>query len=291
MTEQPSEVPFAFFGTPKVARDTLASLLAAGYRPQVVITSPDARRGRGLASAPCETKEYAEAERLPVLTPETLDEEFISGLRSRGLAYAIVVAYGKIFPQELIDAFPQGVLNVHYSLLPRYRGASPVETALLNGETETGVTVQRMVARMDAGDIIAQLRTPIDVAETARELRARLVTLGAELLIGALPAYLDGSSVPVPQDHGEATFARKIAKADGELQPSDSSESKWRKYRAYAESPGTYFYAEKEGSRIRVKVAEAAFTDGAFVVKRIVPEGKGVQDFSWLEKSGWQPTL
>lgn len=283
------DTPFAFFGTPYVARDTLAGLLEAGYAPEVVVTSPDSLRGRGLVPTACDTKIFALEHGLPVLSPERPDARLIDDLRSFGVRYAIVVAYGKLLPQSVIDFFPEGVLNVHYSLLPKYRGASPVEAALLYGDPETGVTVQQMTLRMDAGDIVATRIVPISKTDTIRELRPRLIEAGAELLIEVLPAYVAGRAPLVPQDESQATLAPKIAKEDGELKLQGNAEENWRKYRAYLESPGTYFFAAKNGRRIRVKVTKARYADGAFVIEKIIPEGKPEQEFSWLAQNGWQP--
>ena len=144
---------FIYFGTPYVAKDTLQVLVEKGFTPKLVVTSPDAPSGRGLVLTPSDTKTWALEHNLPVRTPEKLDASAITELRALGADYAVVVAYGKILPQALIDIFPKGVLNVHYSLLPRYRGASPVESALLNGDIVTGVSVQRMVYKLDAGDV------------------------------------------------------------------------------------------------------------------------------------------
>jgi len=284
-----SHKPFAFFGTPYVARDTLKYLVQEGYLPSVVVTSPDAPRGRGLALTPCETKSWALEHTLPVLTPEKLDAEFLKELQSYGCAYAIVVAYGKILPQALIDSFPNGVLNIHYSLLPKYRGASPVEGALLNGETETGVAIQSMVFELDAGALLASKAVSINPDETTRELRPRLVTLGAELLIATLPDYEAGSIVPVPQDHTLATFTRKIKKESGELSLKGNSTENWNKYRAYAESPGTYTFLEKNGKRLRTKIKTATFKDGVFVPLGVVPEGKNETTYSALVSQGYVP--
>lgn len=267
-----SPKPFAFFGTPYVARDTLRYLCEQGYVPEVVVSSPDAMKGRGLVLTPSETKAWALEYELPVLTPETIDDAFIESMKAYGCAYAIVVAYGKILPQALIDAFPLGILNIHYSLLPKYRGASPVEGALLAGETVTGVSIQQMVYELDAGDVLASKEVAILPAETTRELRPRLVSIGAELLVSILPAFEAGTLTPVPQDHAEATRTKKIKKELGELSLSGDPLENWNRYRAYAESPGTYFYMEKGGKRVRVKIRTAAFTDGAFVPLRVVPE-------------------
>lgn len=277
--------PFLFFGTPYVARDTLAHLLSHGYRPEAVITSPDAPRGRGQVLTPCETKAFALSEGLSVLTPDTLDAAFIDSLTSYGAAYAIVVAYGKILPQALIDAFPQGVLNIHYSLLPRYRGASPVEAALLNGDAITGVSIQQMVYALDAGDILASEEVAIDPNETTRELRPRLVSIGARLLVEMLPAFEAGTLSPAPQDHAHATVTKKIKKEMGELSLSGDPRENWNKYRAYAESPGTYFFLEKDGKPVRVKIRTARFANGAFIPERVVPEGKGEMAFADLARA------
>ncbi len=261
---------FAFFGTPVVASDTLATLLEHGFVPTVVVTSPDAPRGRGLVLTPSPTKTLALAHGIPVLTPEKLDDTAMAAIAAYACDYALVVAYGKIFPETLIATFPKGVLNVHYSLLPKYRGATPLETALLAGEHETGVTVQKMVKELDAGDIIAQEATVIKETETARELRPRLIRMGAELLIATLPAWQRGDIVPIPQDASQATHAHKIKKEDGLLDLAAPAAENWNKYRAYADSIGTYFF---EGEK-RMKITSAEFASGKFRVLRVIPEGK-----------------
>lgn len=261
---------FAYFGTPKVASDTLSLLLERGFVPAVVITSPDALKGRGLVLTPSETKTLALAHNIPVLSPEKLDTKIITEIRAFGCDYAVCVAYGKIFPEALIDAFPKGVLNVHYSLLPKYRGATPLETALLFGDAETGVTVQKMVKELDAGDILAQKAVKIAEGETARELRPRLIELGANLLADILPALLSGNLEPLPQDASHATHAYKIKKEDGLLSLGASAEENWNKYRAYADSIGTYFFEKGK----RMKITKASFKKGVFIIKRVIPEGK-----------------
>ena len=265
---------FAYFGTPYVATDTLAILLERGFIPAVVVSSPDARKGRGMELTPSSLSEFALEHELPLLRPESLDAEAIAAIREYDCDYAIVVAYGKIFPESLIDAFPKGVLNIHNSLLPKYRGASPVEGALLNGETVTGVTVQKMVKELDAGDVLAQKEVAIESQETTRELRPRLIREGAELLADILPAFAEGALTGVPQQHEAATFSGKIAKEEGLLDLAGDARINWNKYRAYAESPGTYFYADKGGKKMRVKIKTARYEDNAFVPDRIVPEGK-----------------
>ena len=262
---------FAFFGTPSVARETLAALLDAGFTPTVVVTNPDAPKGRGLALTPSPVKELSAERGIPVLTPESLDDAAQAAIAAYGCEYAVVVAYGKIFPESLISAFPLGVLNVHYSLLPKYRGATPMEAALLAGDEVTGVTVQKMVKALDAGDILAQEETPIAPTETARELRPRLIALGAKLLVETLPAFERGEIAPRKQDDARATRARKFTKDDGRLDLSGDARENWNKYRAYADTIGTHFFTE-DGTRVKIKSAELA--SGQFRVLRVVPEGK-----------------
>ena len=267
---------FAYFGTPTVASETLATLIEHGFTPAVVVTSPDAPRGRGLVLTPSPVKTLARTHGLPVLTPEKLDEEALAAVRAHDCDYALVVAYGKIFPEELINAFPKGVINVHYSLLPKYRGATPLETALLAGESETGVTIQKMVKEMDAGDIIAQESTVIAPDETAKELRPRLISMGAKLLAASLPGYLAGDIALVPQDASLATRARKLKKEDGLLDLSAPALENWHKYRAYADSIGTFFFENGK----RMKLTSAEFAAGVFRVLSVIPEGKKEVEYS-----------
>ena len=261
---------FVYFGTPTVASETLATLIENNFIPALVVTSPDAPRGRGLVLTPSPTKELALAHDIPVLTPEKLDSAAMAAIAAHDASYGICVAYGKIFPEELIATFPKGVLNVHYSLLPKYRGATPLETALLSGESETGVTIQKMVKEMDAGDILAQEATPIGASETARELRPRLIEMGAALLVATLPAYLCGEITPVAQDDSQATRAYKIKKEDGLLDLTASAEENWNTYRAYTDSIGTYFFENGK----RMKITNAEFAKSEFRVLTLIPEGQ-----------------
>lgn len=265
-----SVLPFIFFGTPTVASDTLAILIERGFVPTLIVTSPDAPAGRGLALTPSPVKALALEKGIPVLTPEKLTDDVIASIQEYACDYALCVAYGKIFPEALINAFSKGVLNVHYSLLPKYRGATPLEGALLAGEAETGVTIQKMVKELDAGDIIAQKHTPIAPEETARELRPRLIELGAILLADTLPAYLSDAITPTPQDATHASHSGKLQKEDGLLSLADSAEKNWNKYRAYADSVGTYFFKNNK----RMKIIKASFKNGTFTIERIIPEGK-----------------
>ncbi len=272
--------PFVFFGTPYVARDTLEILKNREYVPVLVVTSPDQPRGRGMKLTQSETKDWALANSIPVITPEKITPDVIAEISACGATLGIVAAYGKILPKELIDSFPLGIVNIHYSLLPKYRGASPVESALLAGDTVTGVAIQQMVPALDAGDILALQEVPIELTETTRELRPRLVTIGGNLLADMLPTFIEGSIEGAPQDSTQATRCKKITKEQGLLNLTDDPQTNWQKYRAYAESPGTYFFVQKGERSIRMKITKAALENGQFVVQRVIPEGKAEQDFT-----------
>lgn len=271
-----SQQKFIFFGTPDVARDTLIELVEAGWKPELVVSNPDAPRGRKHVMTPSETKAWAEEQDFSIFTPDKLDDEAIETIVELGADYAVVVAYGKILPEKLLQVFPKGVFNVHYSLLPKYRGATPVESALLNDDKETGVTVQKMIYELDAGDIVAAERIEIEDQDTTETLRPRLVKIGAELLLNSLPKYFAGEITSTEQEPAEATFCHKLQKADGELDLSASARDNWNKYRAYKAWPGTFFF--KDDKRIKITAAHWD-QDQGFVIDRVVPEGKKEMDW------------
>jgi methionyl-tRNA formyltransferase len=271
---------FIFFGTPRVARETLAALVGAGYVPIAVVTNPPAPKGRGMELMPSETEVFAREQGLPVHTD-------LDALPPAD--YGVVVAYGKILSEDILNHFPLGLLNVHYSLLPRYRGAAPVETALLHGEKETGVTVQRLALKMDAGDVLAYATEGVRDEDTVKSLRPRLTKLGATLLLDTLPGFLAGNVVSRVQDATQVTYAPKLKKSDGELVLSGDGWQNWLRYRAFDDASGTYFFGTVGSKTMRVKIVKAAYIDGMFVVQRVVPEGKSEQDYTTLLATDFTP--
>lgn len=263
-------IKYAFWGTPSVASDTLQILIDAGLVPSVVITNPDRKQGRGLELAPTPVKTLALKYNIQVLTPDKVDQDFIKEFSKFNLDISIVVAYGNILPENIINVPSFGTLNIHYSLLPKYRGASPVESALLYGDTETGVAIQKMVKKLDAGDIIALEKFPINEIISKEELRSELIKLGANLLIKIIPDYLDGKIVSTPQDENLATHCGKIKKEDGLININDDGIINYNKYRAYSGWPGIFFFQDGK----RVKVTKAHLEDGQFVIEKVIPEGK-----------------
>lgn len=277
----------AFWGTPELTRAYLDALEAAGLSPVVVVTNPDRPKGRGQELAAPPAKLWALERSIPVLQPEKLDDAFMEDLRRFRPDISAVVAYGSIIPEAAISLPPRGTLNVHYSLLPAYRGASPTESAILAGDTETGCSIQVMVPALDAGPVIAEERLSIGPDETTPELRARLTALGARMLADTIPKHIAGETAPVPQDDSLATRARKIRKEDALLDIENGDPARnYRAYRAYAEWPRAYFFARKNGTDTRVIITKAHFENGSFAIDRVLPEGRKEIAYEDFKKNG-----
>ena len=207
-----------FMGTPEFAVASLRRLREDGHEIVGVFTQPDKPGNRRKLTAP-PVKEYALSENLPVFQPESMrDPEALSLLRSLGPELTVVAAYGQILPEDVLNVPPLGSVNVHASVLPKYRGAAPINRAILEGETETGVTIMHMAKKLDAGDIISVRTTPIDPDEDAEQLFARLADLGAALLSETIPHIADGTAARTPQDDAQSTYAHMLSR---ELSPID----------------------------------------------------------------------
>jgi len=277
-----NNINFAFFGTPSVASRTLDILHTNGYTPKIIITSPPARSGRGMHMSESPVSLWAKAHSIPCLTPLRIDSEFINKLSTYEVELSIVVAYGKILPQALIDLPKYKTVNIHYSLLPLYRGASPVEEALLRGDAKTGVSIQMMEFKLDSGGILARQEVSIGIDEMKEELRARLIDMGSEMLIRIIPDIIAGTIGRETQDESKATYCTKIKKEDGEINPEGDGFLNYNKYRAYEGWPGLFFF--KSGKRI--KITKARYENNSFIIERVVPEGKKEIDYEILQRNG-----
>jgi methionyl-tRNA formyltransferase len=205
-----------FFGTPAFAVPSLEALLQSKHQVVGVVSQPDRPRGRGQQLQPTPTKAVALAHGVPVLQPPKIrDEAFLEQIRALGPDLAVVVAFGRILPDALIAIPRLGLINVHASLLPKYRGAAPIQRAVLAGDRETGITIMRIVTEMDAGAIFTMRAVPIAPDATSGEMEAILARVGAELLIPVVDDLAAGRAVETPQDHSLATYAPKITKEEG----------------------------------------------------------------------------
>ena len=245
---------FAFFGTPEVASDTLEILCDAGYIPKVIITSPDRRSGRGMNMTDTPVSIWARAHNIECLKPEKITAEFIEEFKKWGVDLSIVIAYGKILPEDIIEVPALGTINIHYSLLPKYRGASPVEEAILRGDEFTGVCIQEMKYKLDSGPILALEEVKIDNDETKVELLEKLTIIGANLLVNKLPDILEKNIEPKGQDESRASYCTKMSKEDGELDLNTDATVNYNKYRAFYGWPGVFFF--KDGKRIKITKAK-----------------------------------
>lgn len=230
-----------FMGSPAFAVPTLDAL-AREQDVLAVFTQPDKPAGRGRKLTPVPVKVWAEEHATPIFQPRALRKqpEAVDALRALQPDAIVVAAYGLILPQAVLDIAPHGCLNVHASLLPKYRGAAPIPAAILNGDAETGVTIMRMDADVDTGPIFAQAREPIRSDDTTLTLSARLAELGARLMVETLPKVLRGEVTPIPQDDAQASFSPKIDKEDGRIDWSKPAIRIDRMVRAYTPWPGAF---------------------------------------------------
>jgi methionyl-tRNA formyltransferase len=229
-----------FFGTPEFAVPSLRALLESGHAVARVITQPDEPKGRGRRLAPPPVKVAAHEAGIPVLQPAGLEESLLP----RQVDAAVVVAYGKIIPEPLLEIPRRGFVNVHASLLPKYRGAAPVAWAIRNGDSVTGVTTMQMAKRLDTGDILLQKACEISPRETAGELHDRLAETGAGLLVETLRQWEAGALAPKPQDGSQATYAPKLTKRDGLVPWDGSARAVDCHVRAMTPWPGAFGYLE-----------------------------------------------
>lgn len=257
-----------FMGTPEFAVPTLQRLLRH-HDVIGVITQPDRPAGRQRQLQQSPVKRLALAAGIPVFQPEKLRRpEAIAQLKQWEADVYVVAAFGQILPQEVLDIPKHGSLNVHASLLPRWRGAAPIQAAIRAGDKETGVTIMKMDAGLDTGPILTQRVVPIAPDETGQSLHDRLAVVGAELLIETLPGYLSGEIVPQPQDDSRATHAPLLKKEDGHIDWTQSAEAIERMVRAFTPWPGTYTFWNGRQLKIHSGVHGAGEAEPGRVIER-----------------------
>jgi methionyl-tRNA formyltransferase len=279
-------VRLVYFGTPDDAVPPLRALHDAGHDIALVVTQPDRRRGRGGATVPSPVKRAALELGLPVRTPERA-REVTDEVAASGAELGAVVAFGQLLPEPLFSAVPLGFVNVHFSLLPRWRGAAPVERAILAGDRETGVCIMQIEKSLDTGAVFARADTPIGEHETAGELHARLTAIGTDLLVATLPRL--PSLAPALQE-GEATYADKLTVEEFELDWSRPGAELDRVVRAGNPRPGAW--TTVEGTRFKVWRARVD-DDGRLAPLEVQPEGRARMAFAdWLRgRRGAPPTF
>ncbi|WP_338825351.1 Methionyl-tRNA formyltransferase [Moorella humiferrea] len=286
-----------FMGTPDFAVPSLRALLDSRNEVVGVVTQPDRPRGRGKRLQPPPVKEAALAAGLPVRQPAAMKEEgFLLGLKAWRPEVIVVVAFGRILPEVVLKMPEKGCINLHASLLPRYRGAAPIHRAVMNGETETGVTTMWMAPQLDAGDIILQERIPIEPDATTGEIHDRLAVIGAELLVRTLDLVAAGRAPRLPQDEALATYAPPLGPEEEIIDWTQPAEKVYNVIRGLNPWPGAYTL--RKGSRLKVygakildttnvgppgrveAILEAGFVvqtgRGRLLITAVQPEGKKV---------------
>ncbi len=281
-----------FMGSPEFATPSLDALRRQ-YEICAVVTQPDRPAGRGQSMRESAVKELALAHYLPIIQPHSLrDEAAFEELVRLNAGLIVVAAYGKILPPNILELPEHGSVNVHASLLPRWRGAAPIQAAILEGDKQTGVTIMKMDAGLDTGPIISQKSIPIHKSDTGGNLEHKLSQLGAELLIETLPGYLSGEITPAPQDDSSATYAPMLRKKDGQLDPAQDADRLARQVSAFEPWPTSFFFWEDlrivvrsarphpseigtVGDVVEIEALPAITTAfGSLVLERIQPAGK-----------------
>lgn len=299
-----------FCGTPQFAVPSLEKLASQGFAIQLVVTQPDRPQGRGMVMAAPPVKQAAARLGFPVVQPDKIkkNEEFQQQLRTIAPAAIIVVGYGRIVPKWMLDLPPLGNINVHASLLPKYRGAAPIQWAMARGETTTGVTTMRIDEGLDTGDILLKQEMAIDSNDTAETLSPRLAELGAELLVETLHGLQEGKISPTPQNHAEATLAPILKKEDGWIDFQWTAREIHNRLRGFQPWPGIYtkfrdknlkIVAASSVSDVQVKPGTLQVIDGRLFVGcgsgtavellQVQPEGKkAISEREFI--NGYRPT-
>jgi methionyl-tRNA formyltransferase len=279
----------AFFGSPDIAVTVLEEIKEFGYIPSLVVTNPDRKQGRGMVLTPTPVKAWANTHDITVFEPTALKNKVeLDVLTAQEWDLFIVVAYGLIMPKWLIELPKHGTLNVHPSMLPKLRGASPIRTSILEGMKDTGVTIMLMDEKMDHGPILMQQRTNLIYPIPGRALDESLAHQGGLLLCDIIPKWIAGEITPEEQDHNQATFCGKITKEMGELKIDphnlpidDEAYQIVLKVSAFDGWPGTFFFHEGK----RIKIVDAGMSSDTLAISRVIPEGKKEMLFSeWAKR-------
>ena len=292
MKNPKSRIKFAFFGTPKLAAVMLDELEKSAYIPAIVVTAPDRPKGRGLALAKSEVKSWAQKRNIPVLQPEKLDDAFVRELKGAHCDLFIVIYYGKIIPRAVLDIPKHGTLNIHFSLLPRFRGTSPVRSAILNDERNTGISIILLDEKIDHGPIIAQKKIPPPAGgwpPRASELEEISTRESAELLIKMLPSWIAGEIDAHEQNHDVATYCENLTKEAGLINLSDDAYKNLLKIRAFDSTIGTHAFFERNGKKVRVGIVDAHIKNNLLAIETVKPEGKREMKYEEFLRSGAKP--
>ncbi len=279
-----SQIKFAFFGSSNFSVFVLDELKINGFIPNYIVTTPDKKQGRKMTLTANVVKKWAENNNIEVFSPIKLDTVFIESIHDLQNTdikcdVFVVASYGKIIPEALINIPPRKTLNIHPSLLPKYRGPSPLPSVIIANDKNTGVTIMQMDKEMDHGAIVAKKSITIDNWPTYEIFENKMAVEGARLLIEILPKWVKNEIPVSEQNHEEATFTKKIVKEDGLLDMTDDQYVNFRKIQAYHEWPQAFYFIDHANKVTRVKITSALFEDGKLIIKKVIPEGAREMDY------------
>jgi methionyl-tRNA formyltransferase len=270
-----NKIKIGFFGTPQYSVITLDALKQAGFDIAFIVTQPDRPKGRNMVITPPPVKVWGLENNIPVLQPEKLrDEELYTILKEFNCDVFVVIAYGKIIPNEILNIPKHKSLNIHGSILPKYRGSCPIETAILSDDRESGVSIIRMDEEMDHGPLIATEKVIVTPwPPKANVLGTAIVNAGSKLIVDVIPKWINGEIQEVEQDH-----TKMISKEDGLIDLNGDPYKNYLKIQAYHTWPNTFFFVNGK----RIKITEASFVDNKLVIEKVIPEGKSEIRYSDL---------
>ena len=247
------DLKIIFFGTSEIAKEILVFLVREKYDILAVLTQPDKKTGRDQKIKPGSVKEFSEINKIPVLQPYDLKEE-MEKIKDLTPDLIVVIAYGKIIPKEILEIPKFKSINIHPSLLPKFRGPSPIQNAILEGESETGVTIMLMDEKMDHGDILAQTKIQIGSDDTAETLAEKIIPLSSKLLLETIPLWIDNKITPKKQDDSKATYCQLVKREDGHIFWDSDAQNIYDRYRAFEPWPGIFSIWEKQNNICRIKM-------------------------------------
>ncbi len=268
-----NSIKFIYFGSSAFSVLILNELEKAGFLPTSIVTTPDKPQGRKMVISPTPVKTWGLGKNIPVHTPDKLDDDFMEFLKEQSADVYIVASYGKIIPDKIINIPPKKTLNVHPSLLPKYRGPSPLQSAMIDDVKNTGVTIMRIDEQMDHGPLVAQRDVPVAEWPPYEEFEELMALEGGKLLAEILPDWVSGKIKEKEQDHEAATYTEKINKEDACLDFDDDDYLNFRKVQAYSRWPIAYFYIRHQGKEIRVKITQASYKNNRLNIEKVIPEG------------------
>lgn len=243
-----------FMGTSGFAKDILASLVEDKYKILATFTQPDKKVGRSHELKPSPVKEFSDLHKIPLFQPKRIDQETITKIKEIDPNLIIVTAYGKIIPKELLEIPKFKCINVHPSMLPKFRGPSPIQNAILSGEKEAGITIMLMDEKVDHGNILSQIKFQIEPEDTTETLTEKIIPLSSKILSETILGWIEGKIKPQEQDDSKATYCQLIEREDGHIFWNEEAEIIYNKFRAFHPWPEVFFLWTNNGSLIRIKI-------------------------------------